>query len=438
MKHLTLDKFRDALQKGLGRAVLYVKEHGAEKVQDDILHACLRNLSYDPQIEGHRVRYLFSLIDLTKNDLFYCQRILEALPNVTNNWDEYQLITLLRGFAQRGDEAARKALYAKFEEQQIGDPWSASEQIIELDGLEGLLYVVETLGARLLREPDFTEDSYMIRQAYEQFGEETVTAALLERAESSDNVRAYLDKVVNNQEIAIRPFSRQRLELTLANILSQIETGAERFGRYYYLRVGHDAREEDIEPLFTGLLSETRTDQLLRYLWLFTKRAVPRLDKRLFELALSEAEDLQRAAIGVIANIQDPSVHDFALRLLEEQPHSAYRDAIELFAKNYQAGDHKFIESLLDSRSDPDAIHGLGLDLINLAEEQPYQELKNCVLWVYEHTPCAHCRSEVVRILIKRNWASEVLLLECLWDVFDETRDLAEAALSKKDDALPE
>jgi hypothetical protein len=438
MKILTQDEFRDALQKGLGRTILYVKEYGAEEVQDDILHACLYNLAYDPQIEGHRVRYLFSLMDLTKNDQFYCQRILEALADVSNDWDEYQLLTLLRGFAQRGDEAAREALYAKFKEKQVSDYWSASEQIIELDGLEGLLYVVEKLGARLLREPDFTENNYMIAEAYERFGEETVTAALLERAESSDNVRAYLDKVVHNKETTVRPSSRRRLELTFDNILSQIEVGSQQSRRYYYITVGRDASEEDIEPLFTGLLAETRTEQLLRYLWLFTKRTVPRLDKRLFELAMSENEALQKAAIGVIANIQDPSVHDFALQLLEEQPHSIYRDAIELFVKNYQAGDYQSIEMILDNGNDPEAIHSLGLDLINLAEKQSYQELENCLLWVYEHTPCAYCRSNVVKILIERNLASEALLLECLWDAFDETRDLAEAALSNKGDVPPE
>ena len=41
MTHLTLEKFRDALDKGLGRAVIQVREQGQDNLGDDILNACL-------------------------------------------------------------------------------------------------------------------------------------------------------------------------------------------------------------------------------------------------------------------------------------------------------------------------------------------------------------------------------------------------------------
>ena len=40
MTRLTPEKFRDALQKGLGRAVMHVREHGAENMRERKLNIC--------------------------------------------------------------------------------------------------------------------------------------------------------------------------------------------------------------------------------------------------------------------------------------------------------------------------------------------------------------------------------------------------------------
>jgi hypothetical protein len=58
---LSRDEFGDALAKGLGRALLYVKTYGLDRVKDLVLHACLHDLSYDAQIEGSRAKWLFAM-----------------------------------------------------------------------------------------------------------------------------------------------------------------------------------------------------------------------------------------------------------------------------------------------------------------------------------------------------------------------------------------
>jgi hypothetical protein len=303
-----------------------------------------------------------------------------------------------------------------------------------------LLYVVEVLGARLSNDPDFFEDDYMIREAYDQFGKEVVLSALSKKAETNAYVKHYLDKVVNtntqeNNATQLPP--KWQSELTLEKILAQIEAdagkGPFRNSRFVYTKFGQNASDKDIEHLFTKFLAETRREQLIRYLRLFRKREVPRLDNRLFELATSTDEELQHAAIAALASTQDSRVREFALYHLEKEPRLACQGAVELFIKNYQLGDNKLIETVLDICGDIDDIHGLGIDLLNLAEAQSYQELANCILWVYEKTPCSHCRKEAVEILIEWGMASESLLSECLWDVYDETCDLAKEALTKKE-----
>ncbi len=55
---------------------MHIREHGAENMRDDILHACLHNLAYDPQCEDSPINWLLELISLTDDPEFYHQRIL--------------------------------------------------------------------------------------------------------------------------------------------------------------------------------------------------------------------------------------------------------------------------------------------------------------------------------------------------------------------------
>ena len=69
--NLKPEEFHEALQKGLGRAYLYVNKYGDSQVRDSILYYCLHNPSYDAQCEEERAEWLISLIDLTENQDFY-------------------------------------------------------------------------------------------------------------------------------------------------------------------------------------------------------------------------------------------------------------------------------------------------------------------------------------------------------------------------------
>jgi hypothetical protein len=49
---MQLSQFEYTLKLGLGRPLVYLHTHDATPYHDVILDACLRNTSYDPQIEG--------------------------------------------------------------------------------------------------------------------------------------------------------------------------------------------------------------------------------------------------------------------------------------------------------------------------------------------------------------------------------------------------
>ena len=62
MTPLSPDQFRDALRKGLGRALLHVREFGCNGLENAILEACEHSLDLDPQSEGTRGEWLYEIL----------------------------------------------------------------------------------------------------------------------------------------------------------------------------------------------------------------------------------------------------------------------------------------------------------------------------------------------------------------------------------------
>jgi hypothetical protein len=434
MTRLTREEARAALRKGQGRIVQHLREHGAEGLQDELLEACLHSLAYDAQCEGARADWLMSLIDLTDHTDFYGERILEALPQSTDIWDGAQLVGLALEFARRGCPRARAALYATFDRQQFREDWLGGEEIVALDGIAGMLHVAEVVGTRRLDDPEYWVNDSLLWQAHERSGKAPVMAALKEKAQSCAAVQAYLDGIAstraNYESSRVKGSASSRPSEHVDKILKDIESAAGQFPGHY-TSFGKRASEQDLERVFEKLLQESRRDQLLRYLWVFRRRAPPRLHDQLFTLAASTDKDLQGAALAVLGTSQDRSIRDLGLRLLHDDPETVTRGVISLFWRNYAPGDHLVIEAALFASANDETIHCMGFDVLDLAESQPDPELARCLEWTCEHTPCSICRGKALKGLLERDRASVQLLEEAAWDCVNETRERARAALAK-------
>ena len=117
MTKLNHSEFLDALRKGKGRAFIHVCDHGDDGIKDDILNACLHNLSYDSQCEGGRGAWMMDMVKHTKNPDYYYKNIIENFITVTESRDVSQQSDMLTILARQNYPREKELLYEKFNSQ---------------------------------------------------------------------------------------------------------------------------------------------------------------------------------------------------------------------------------------------------------------------------------------------------------------------------------
>jgi len=422
-------QFKKAFRLGLGRAYLHVREHGDDGLQDIILRHCLKNPCYDPQGEGSRATWLMSVIDLCSEPSYYTDKIIKELERAEGDRDLLQLYDLCLIIAERGNKQARNAIYDRFDKQEFNEAWLGGDQIIRLDGIDGLTHVARILGQRMLDDSEYW-DGMTYKHACEIFGKEKTDKYLGELSQKDKAVAAYLKdsldiykawdspKDINTAETLRK---RTRKEIPFEVIQSDIEKAHKHKSRC--LRFGRYATNEEIKILYKKMLNEERPEQLVLYLWLFRKRELPALDDKLFDLCCSENEDVYSSAITALSQSTHKRVRDFAIRKINSDEAFSL-EIIELFINNYENGDAVYIERALFQDGDKEKVFSLSYDILNVFEENPEQEMLKCILWVYENTPCAHCRCRAVTLLTDQDILPEHIRNECLHDCCEEIKSL--------------
>lgn len=417
----------------MGRAYLYVNDFGDREVRDDLLYCCLNNTEYDSQCEDDRSEWLISLVTLTGDEDFCFPKIIDALRPSTDFWNTSQLFSLCAILAKRGNQEAKSAIYEKFDLQEFNEGYLGGYDLIDIDGLTGLGHVAHRLGKRLTEEKDYSDDDALFQHACEKFGQEKVEV-YLESVSKTDayiakylkEVKAYAEARAHETEKSKEAYTeRIRRKYPLARIISDAENEK---GNYpgYYMSFGKHAEQNDICVIFDRLLNEEKRERIIRYLWVFRRRELPRLEDVLFQYAKSDDKELRDAAVSALENCKDERIRELAIDLSRKKSEMAFC-AVSLFIENYELGDNVFIEQSLFDSTDEDALHSVCMDLISVFEMHPENELLKSLLWAYENTPCSLCRESIVRKLCENRIIPDELIYECQFDCVEDTRKIAKA-----------
>ena len=416
------DQQRDALRKGLGRAMQWAT---TRRLDDDLLlAACLEDQRYDQQLEDSRGDWLWPMIRAVGAADRFRVPILHALYELSDERSANQLCELARCYAEAGDETFRMRLYEIVEQKPFAESgWLGEEEIIRLDGEAGFLFAVRVRGERLSGREWEWDDDGLFHHAGERLGEGRVNEMM--KVSDDPAIRAFWEGWQKENGAKNRRGSstshRDRMRaITVEEILSSAGSGDSAFGR---LRGwGMHADESDLAEVFRHLMTATQASVIAGLLRVFSNRPVPQFVGQLVELCQHPDPEVRRRAIAALEQNEHPLVREFALSRLERGAHEG--PAIGLFVKNFRPGDERRILEAIELPDDEDERHGLLMDVIRVLENNPDADPSRLGVIAYASTPCENCRFYSSRLLLARQVAPGWLLEECRHDSGEESRKL--------------
>jgi hypothetical protein len=414
-----LDQQRDALRKGLGRAMQWAIERSLD--DEALLAACLEDQRYDTQLEYSRGDWLWKMILAVAAADRFRVPILHALYELADERDATQLCELGRCYAEAGDETFRNRLYEIVEQKPISDSgWIGEEEIVRLDGEAGFLFAVRVRGERLAGRAWEWDDDGLFRQAGERLGEGRVTELM--EGSTHPAIRAYWNGWQRENRSKADPGPqlsyRERMRaIPIKEILTTAGSGDSRFGR---LRGwGMHAEASELAMVFHHLSEATEAKVIADLLRVFSNRPDPQFVVPFIALCRHEDPEVRRRAFVALEQNSHPLIREFALSNLEQG--TEQDSVLGLFNKNFLPGDEGRILEAIEVPDDEQQRHGLMMDVIRFLESNPNADCSQLSLVAYISTPCESCRSDAARLLLGQRVAPGWLLEECRHDSNEES-----------------
>ncbi len=403
----------------MGRAFLYVQNYGLNLVKDLVLNACLHNISYDPQCEESRAKWLFTMFDRSRHYLEIREAILAALAIETETWDLLQLCQLTKEMALRGDTIAADRLADRVYQHAIQPSscdWLGANELIDVWGIDAALELSRIYGQRLITNPDdFVPDTLAI---FENMPDET--RLIFDRYAAVEQSISTYDRYLVAQKLECDLRSRKSLQsnkMSLERIIDRARNKQQEFPSIY-MRFGRQASPDELAIILDLLINESDEDVCLRLLWVFWRTPLPRLFERLFDWADSKNDSLRISSVETLGRVSDNKVYQLGRsKLASRQIVGADTSTIDLFINNYHSGDAELIlAGLNEVEIDREDLHAIGCSIINLSKKQANLELVILLNWLYDLTPCSHCRKSIVTQLENYHQLSDRLLAEYQFD----------------------
>jgi hypothetical protein len=429
---LFLDRisFKNALQKGQGRAFLFVHKFGLESVFDLFMESCIHNQSYDPQCESSRSEWLFSMINETPYFQEFHDQILLAIEKGKNTWDLYQLCELVRLLVSQGDSLAEERLkmfVMKMANKNTNQDWFSSRIWVEYKGIDGILELARIYGEYLQSNQDNDVNDELLYCAsnpdfknvlFEYSLKEPAIKTYWNYLEQLGRLE-YQPRIIDLELEKAKTHEKVRNRYSLKGIMKDAKMKRKRVFPDRFQIFGRHALPEELEFIYRQILCEEDDEVRIRLLWIFRNAILPKLDDKFFSWADSENESLREITIRAISQISNEKVHNLAKEKTRKgQLTGADNKAIDLFLNNYEINDGKLISKALNNLKNLDItdVHSLGFSIVTLSKKHNDPGLSNALKWVYEETPCTNCRSNAVVHLDQYHQLNKTLIQECKVD----------------------
>jgi len=423
-------QFASALQKGQGRALVHSRQFGLDGNESAVLNACLHNQAYDPQCEGDRADWLLEFASADETTGHIVSELIDRLGESTDEfWDASLRCKLALRLAQRGHARARDILYGALRKWPNTADIIGEQEIIELDGAEGLLRVAEFHGSLIRQHLESSSDENPLLCFDETHGEGTGRQLLQSAATHSPLIAQYLDHLDARETATGEGYSglSERIhKISAEDVIHEIETEDPEHNPFWFSTWGRRAPESELLTVFEAMLLQSDTGRLCKYLRVFQGRALSVFDRRLLHYSDHPEAAVREIANCALSNYRHADVRALAIQRLTAGTIS--RKELVLLKANYEMGDAGLIEPLMVPPDDREQLHQLTFDLADLYKSNQVPESRNAMLFVYETSPCSNCRHKAVAILAATRQLPGWVRDECNYDSSDEIRALANTA----------
>ncbi len=450
IQHFTLplspEAFTDALHKGLGRAMQHARTCGLAGLEQIVIDACLHDHAYDPQLEDQRADWLMNMIFSAKSQDRIVPELLSHLADPCDDYrDSKQRSQIALGLTHRGIGSARPIVYTLLRKSRTSDV-SGDEEIIALDGAEGLIHVANFLGVQLEQDPEFYAYDIAMRSFDDFHGEAKARHILDAAAFHSAAIVRYLkhvdDLAQRHTESAVDDeansapartiwYRNQSAESTIA----EIRRTDSRYSPFLFTEWGRCVPAQQLVPVFNAMLTEIDTARLCKYLRVFQKAKLPTFESALLQYSDHFDESVRRLANSALSNYRHADVHSLARSRIAQGRFT--ENEIELLYNNFAFEDAESLERHIALPVNNFAKHSSLFDLITLFQKNTVAECRNLMIFAYDNTPCSDCRRYAIEILLKTQQAPEWIIQECRDDAAKSIRDLFSPPLEPANGLIP-
>lgn len=415
-------QFFNSLKRGTGEAYLIFRDNPAIDFSDLIIKGAVTNYSYDNQSEGSRANYIYRFIQKSKQKDKIVKAVLTKLQSEKKDyWGLDQMCDLAVKFNKAGHPEAKMALYNRFEKNQLkGYEFCGQEQLMEIDGVNGVLKVAEVIGKTLFENPDDYEDSWRIDDFQKRHKTVDIYKELKNAAKKSKFIKAYYESITKNKWSLPRHKKIARFSYEI--IKDKIDNN--KF-RVLSNQRANELTTEEVKKLASEFLIEKDPIKQEQYLRFFAYRKFPFDYSPIFKIASGKNPKKTRLveyAVETLQYFSSKEIRQLALdKFKSEKNPSNY---LNLLVSNYKKGDYKLLSEIANRSDNYDYIHSIVFGFIDIYEANPTNECKEPLEIIYNKMNCGLHRKDIVKILIDNKVLSDKILNELEFDSEDEVRKL--------------
>lgn len=405
-------EFTRALMTGHGRALIHAEGCGTEDLREEILDAALFPKVYDAQCNGHGEAWLARLSGLAG--------LVDRVISETGGSAELRC-AMLNQYALSGHPAARSALREMCRYDEESNDLPASFEIVDLEGEEGYLFVVERSGEALLKHPEYFVSDIFELVLDRQQGEGRAMAILDRESPGNPHIAAYREAVL---EYRAKQTPKPDLTLpTVDEVIRQILASTKRIPRIQVF--GEKATPEERRKVAALDFTKMEPVPLANFLDYFERPGFPEFREEYLPLLQHPEERVRWRSHSALSHHTEPQVRQAAYEALS-------RGEVKFFvALLRRSGLPEDVEQLLGAINAPEILadadeahHVIGY-LLDLVKENEEMNDLRLPVWIYENSPCRICRYEAVKIMAERSILPRWIAEECLSDASERIREIA-------------